>query len=93
MNYPKLVTAVNTPDVSKLESVILMERQLEFWGEGKRWFDLVRTNKVTEFMDKILIDRGISGGFGDIRKILFPIHSSVFEGNPLIKQNEPYTQN
>lgn len=93
MSYPKLVTLLNTPDAAKLENTILMERQLEFWGEGKRWFDLVRTDKVVEIMDKILTDRGITGGFGDIRKILFPIHSSVFEGNPLIKQNEPYTQN
>ncbi len=93
MAYPKLVTTSNTPDVNKLENAILTERQLEFWGEGKRWFDMVRTNKVIEIMDPILTDRGITGGFGDVRKILFPIHSSVFEGNPLIKQNEPYTQN
>jgi hypothetical protein len=93
VGYMKTVTAVNTVGVSKLEEAILMERQLELWGEGKRWFDLVRTDKVVSIMDPILKDRGISTGFGDVRKILFPIHSSVFEANPLINQNEPYTQN
>ena len=93
MGYLKTVTAVNTNTQSKLEDAILMERQLELWGEGKRWFDLIRTGKVSIFMDPILKDRGISTGFGDVRTILFPIHSSVFEANPLIKQNEPYTQN
>lgn len=93
MGYMKTVTVANTNTQSKLEDAILMERQLELWGEGKRWFDLVRTGKVSIFMDQILKDRGISTGFGDVRTILFPIHSSVFEANPLIKQNEPYTQN
>jgi len=93
VGYMKTVSALNTVGVSKLEDAILMERQLELWGEGKRWFDLVRTDKVITFMDPILKERGILTGFGDVRKILFPIHSSVFEANPLIKQNEPYTQN
>lgn len=93
MGYKKQLTAANTPDIASLENAILVERQLEFWGEGKRWFDLVRTNKVTEIMDPIIKARGIPDGFGDIRKILFPIHSSVFEANKNITQNEPYTQN
>jgi hypothetical protein len=93
MGYTKTLTAANTPDVTTLENAILMERQLEFWGEGKRWYDLVRTDKVITFLDQILKDRGIAEGFGDAGKILFPIHSSVFEANPLIKQNPPYTQN
>lgn len=93
MGYLKTITDLNTPDAIALENAILTERQLELWGEGKRWFDLVRTDKVITFMDPILKERGIAEGFGDARKTLFPIHSSVFEANPLIKQNEPYTQN
>ena len=93
MGYLKTITTANTPDQTSLEDAILMERQLELWGEGKRWYDLVRTDRVVKIMDPIIKGRGIAEGFGDVRKILFPIHSSVFEANPLIKQNEPYTQN
>lgn len=94
MGYMKTVTELNTPDVASLENAILIERQLELWGEGKRWFDLIRTDKVVPIMDPILKGvYGIADGFGDTGKILFPIHSSVFEANPLIKQNPPYTQN
>jgi len=93
MGYNNLLTATNTPDELSLENAILIERQLELWGEGKRWFDLIRTDRVVSIMDPILQERGIAEGFGDVRKILFPLHSSVFEGNPVLKQNEPYTQN
>ena len=93
LEYQVLANEANTPDEESLEEVILTERQLELWGEGKRWFDLIRTDNVKKIMDPILQERGIAEGFGDLRTILFPIHSSVFEANPLIKQNEPYTQN
>ena len=36
-----------TPDVISID-YILDERSREFWGEGYRWFDLVRTQKWTE---------------------------------------------
>ncbi len=93
MGYNRLLTATNTPNEISLENAILIERQLELWGEGKRWFDLIRTDRVVQIMDPILKERGIAEGFGDARRILFPLHSSAFEGNPIIKQNEPYTQN
>lgn len=86
------VTSENAPDGTVLENVILQERQFELWGEGKRWFDLVRTDKVAEVMDPILKERGVEEGFNDMRRILFPLHSSVFEANPLLEQNEPYTK-
>lgn len=93
VGYNKLLTAENTPDEASLEYAILVERQVELWGEGKRWFDLIRTDKIKEIMDPVLKERGVTDGFDDIRKIRFPIHTSVFESNPNIVQNEPYTQN
>jgi hypothetical protein len=33
-------------------------------------------------------------GFGDLRKILWPLNTKVFESNPLLvgKQNPPYSE-
>lgn len=45
-------TAYTTPQA--MEDAILQERQYELFGEGKRWFDLVRTGRVHAIMDPIL---------------------------------------
>ncbi len=80
-------------DTAELELIILSERQIELFGEGSRWFDLVRTNNVATVMDYVLISNGVSALYSDIPgRILFPIHSSAFEANNLLTQNEPYSK-
>ena len=46
-----LLVDYNTPD--KVLNLIIDERRLEFWGEGKAWFDLVRNDKVKEYLDPV----------------------------------------
>lgn len=98
-----LVTAESqlgaNPTTYNVESLILAERKLEFFGEGKRWFDLIRTNRVIGVMDLVLKKRQAAGGlplegFGDPNKILFPLAAKVFEANPLLvgDQNPPYSE-
>ena len=87
------------PSTYNLESLILAERKIEFFGEGKRWFDLIRTNRLIGVMDLILKKRQAAKnlpleGFGDRNKILFPLYTNVFEANPALvgDQNPPYSE-
>lgn len=85
---------VSTMD--KIEMRLLTERRWELFGEGKRWFDLVRTHKAIEVMDPVLRQRQrrqfvpIVGWDGGEDKLLWPIHRTLIENNPLLKQNFPY---
>jgi len=94
-------TATQFPTEADMENAILQERQWELFGEGKRWFDLVRTDKVYEIMDPIMksrqIDQGAAPvGFGpdknDKRKYLWPLHRNVLNANRALVQNPPYTE-
>jgi tetratricopeptide (TPR) repeat protein len=85
---------------TEMEDAILMERQWELHSEGKRWFDLVRTDHVYQVMDPVMVSRQIfqgasPDGFGldktDKRKYLWPLHRNVLNANRLLVQNPPYT--
>jgi len=87
------------PSTYDVESMILAERKIEFFGEGKRWFDLIRTNRVIGVMNQVLNKRQAAAGlpiegFGDPGKILFPLAAKVFEANPTLigHQNPPYSE-
>ncbi len=67
-------------DKEALLDAIIDERQKEFVAEGKRWFDLVRTNRWTRFTT--LTDP-------DPQKALFPIHRDHLNQNPNLTQNYP----
>lgn len=79
-----------------MEDAILQERQYELYGEGKRWFDLVRTNHVQKVMDPVLKRRQLAAGsdqvgFPDLRKVLWPLSRAVLNANKKLKQNDAYT--
>ena len=62
---------------------ILRERQVELAGEGRRWFDLLRTGKWKEVMKPI-------NGMEQDGNELFPIHYSHILENPKIVENKYY---
>lgn len=67
---------------TQLENLILDERQFELMGEGKRWWDLVRTKKAIEVMAPI---NGLTQP-----RIVYPIFNVHLIENKLLIQNEAY---
>jgi len=63
------------------DDAILQERLLEFLYEGKRWFDLIRFNKVFELVP-LLKNRS-----AETHLLLFPVGSDVLSLEPKITQN------
>ena len=66
-----------TPE--ELISAVLKERTIELIGEGKYWFDLVRTGHA-----------GDVGGIEDVNKYLFPISKTHLDENDKLTQNPGY---
>jgi hypothetical protein len=89
----------NTQDKYAIESVILEERQLELYGEGCRWFDLMRTGRLVEVMNAVYSARqeaaGVTvTGFGHEGTEYWPVYYREFESNKALvgDQNPPYTE-
>ncbi|MDD3078143.1 MAG: RagB/SusD family nutrient uptake outer membrane protein [Paludibacter sp.] len=88
------------PDSGVLDC-IMEERRIEFLGEGKRWFDLIEVSDVSydyfhKIMDPVMAARSGSVSYtGENEgRILFPIESTAFAANPLLRgdQNLPYSE-
>ncbi|MDB5012185.1 MAG: RagB/SusD domain protein, partial [Daejeonella sp.] len=90
------VTEIQFPTELAIEGEILKERQYELIGEGVRWFDLVRTDRVKEVMDPILIARQTAAsnevvGWGnDKGRYYWPLATRVLYSNRLLVQNQSY---
>lgn len=63
---------------------LMNERKWEFWNEGKRRRDLIRTNRFI----KCAHDRGITNA-QDFH-VWFPIPQSAIDASSLLKQNDGY---
>lgn len=92
-------TEVSANDKDAVEKLILLERQLEFYGEGQRWFDLMRTGRLIEVMEPVFAERQSNAGvtvtgFGDEGRKYWPVYYREFESNTALKgdQNYPYTE-
>jgi hypothetical protein len=93
---PAYVASDPAVSAANMENTILNERRFELYGEGKRWWDLVRTGKVMEVMDPILIQRqkrlgtAETGFGGNPDKILWPLYRTLLEDNKKLVQNPSY---
>jgi hypothetical protein len=88
------IPATQYTTTAAMEDAILQERQYELFGEGKRWFDLVRTGRVNQIMDPVLMRRQIPPtpqiGFSPLDKLLSPISRKALDANNLLTQNPSY---
>lgn len=95
------------PTEKDLIKLIIDERTIELWAEGKRWFDLVRNDMVKEYLDPYLQnedlgDQRIPEGFvigaekeanqiGGYGRILWPLNQDVFRKNPSMRGQQNKT--
>lgn len=73
----------------QVRDAILLERLLEFAGEGKRRTDLVRHGRFLEQWSTTMAN-GKVDKTGQPHLILFPIPSTQIQSNPLLDQNPGY---
>ena len=86
---PNVTVAEFGATIDERENYILDERQLELLGEGKRWWDLRRTNKVFELLNPRLDTIPNTAPITE-ESILFPIFIDHLIENPLLEQNPGY---
>ncbi len=77
-NYPDHIFVSNSQSINDEE--ILKERLFELSLEGKRWWDLIRFNKVFDLVPS-LQDKN------DTKYLLWPISNGVLSTEPKVEQN------
>ena len=98
-NYTDEVAYEDNGDFAANELAILKERDKEFVGEGKRWFDLLRLMDANKQPLVFSAEASYQIG-GDIApvldkatesyKILWPIENDLINTDPLLKQTVNY---
>lgn len=95
-----IYTTFNTSE--NMEILVMTERQREFYGEGKRWYDLVRyalrrgntaemlnmlTRKYTNTRD------AVKAKLANIQSLYSPVYNSEIRNNNLLYQNGVWSVN
>ncbi|MPR33940.1 RagB/SusD family nutrient uptake outer membrane protein [Salmonirosea aquatica] len=77
--------------LSKAEFTLALEkeRRVEFLLEGHRWFDLVRTGRAQEVLNKYFQDNGLSFTVAP-HELIMPIPLREIDINPNLGQNPGY---
>ncbi len=77
-----------------LRIAILNERRFEFYAEGQRWFDLVRTGRLVSTIRALTADPNTQNAAASAnvqeKHNLFPIPQTERNANPALTQNAGY---
>lgn len=85
-----------------IEALVMSERQREFIGEGKRWFDLVRYAQRrgnTQAMLRLLTRKyssnrkAVEAKLADMQSLFSPIYNDEIKNNDLLYQNGVWSVN
>ena len=86
-----------------LEALVMAERQREFFGEGKRWFDLVRYaqrkggtyDMLNKYLGKKYTDNknAIYAKLHKLQSLFSPVFLDEMKKNPLLHQNSVWITN
>ncbi|WP_247235686.1 RagB/SusD family nutrient uptake outer membrane protein [Telluribacter sp. SYSU D00476] len=74
---------------SEIRLALEQERKVEFFLEGHRWFDLVRTGRLQTVMNKYFQDNGLKFTVAN-HEVLMPIPLREIDINPNLGQNPGY---
>lgn len=81
-------TAATVPD---LMDEIMDQRKKEFFAEGHRWFDLIRTGRALTTLSGLTRSEGSSTySLGDADRQVFPFPNKDVQTNKNLEQNEAY---
>lgn len=82
--------STDIPNQSAFRLALEQERRIEFAFENLRWFDLVRTDRALDVMQKYLTSYGISSNLKGREQYIYPIPQTVRHVTPGIEQNQGY---
>lgn len=81
-------TAATVPD---LMDEIMDQRKKEFFAEGHRWFDLIRTGRALSTLSNLTRSEGSSTySLGSADRQVFAFPNKDRQANPNLKQNDAY---
>ena len=83
-------TGTGVDSAEELEAAILTERSIEFFEEGHRWYDVVRSGNALSILDGIDRKNSDPVSLDDPGRLVFPIPSRDIDANPNIEQNDAY---
>jgi hypothetical protein len=81
-------SGVDSPE--KILHAIAVERSIEFYEEGHRWFNLIRTGKALRVLKDIKRKNGPPVSLGSTGHEVFPIPQEDLDVNDNLEQNPAY---